>query len=131
MASRTTRFFARLFDCCILTAIMMPSILLSGSPEHFFGEGLIFQVSTVIFFLYFFFSDVFNGQSIGKRLMRIGVIDANSRRPGNLFQLLVRNTSIVVFSVLDMLMMMDKSKLRLGDRLAGTAVVLEQNLYRW
>lgn len=112
-------------------AIMMPSILLSGSPGNFFGEGLIFQVSTVIFFLYFFFSDAFNGQSLGKRLLRIGVIDANSRRPCNLFQLLTRNTSIVVFNVVDVLMIFDHSKLRLGDRLAGTAVVLEQNLYRW
>jgi uncharacterized RDD family membrane protein YckC len=112
-------------------AIMIPSILLSGSPEHFFGEGLIFQVSTVIFFLYFFFSDILNGQSLGKRLMRIGVIDANSRRPSNLFQLLVRNISIVVFNIVDLLMIFDQSKLRLGDRLAGTAVVLEQNLYRW
>ena len=109
----------------------MPSILLSGSSGKFFGEGLIFQVSTVIFFLYFFFSDALNGQSLGKRLMRIGVIDANSRRPGNLFQLLVRNASIVVFNIVDVLMIFDKCKLRLGDRLAGTAVVLEQNLYRW
>jgi uncharacterized RDD family membrane protein YckC len=112
-------------------AIMMPSILLSGSPAHFFGEGLLLQVSTGIFFMYFFFSDILNGQSLGKRLMRIGVIDANSRRPGNLFQLLVRNISIVVFNIVDVLMIFNKSKLRLGDRLAGTAVVLEQNLYRW
>jgi uncharacterized RDD family membrane protein YckC len=131
MASRTSRFFARLFDCGVLVAILMPSILLTGTPSNFFGEGLILQISTVVFFLYLFFPDALGGQSIGKRLLRIGVMGANSRRPCNLFQSLIRNISIVVFNIVDVLFIMNNSKLRLGDRLAGTVVVVEENLYHW
>jgi uncharacterized RDD family membrane protein YckC len=131
MASRTARFFAELFDCGVLAAIMMPSILLHGSPSQFFGDGLLLQVSTAIFFMYLFFKDALGGQSIGKRVMRIAVVGVASRRPCNLFQSLIRNLSIVVFSVFDILMIMGSDKLRLGDRLAGTRVVVEENFYHW
>jgi uncharacterized RDD family membrane protein YckC len=131
MASRTARLFAELFDCGVLAAIMMPSILLHGSPSQFFGDGLLLQVSTAIFFMYLFFKDALGGQSIGKRVMRIAVVGVASRRPCNLFQSLIRNLSIVVFSVFDILMIMGSDKLRLGDRLAGTRVVVEENFYHW
>jgi uncharacterized RDD family membrane protein YckC len=131
MASRTARFFARLFDCCVLAAILMPSIIINGSPGKFFGDGLLFEVSALLFFLYLFFEDALGGQSIGKRVMRIAVVGATSRRPCNLFQSLIRNLSIVVFSVFDILMIVGNKKLRLGDRIAGTVVVVEDNFYHW
>jgi uncharacterized RDD family membrane protein YckC len=131
MASRTSRFFAKLFDCAVLVAILIPSILLSGTSDKFFGDGLLFQISAVIFFLYLFFEDALGGQSIGKRVMRIAVVGSASRRPCNLFQSLIRNLSIVVFSVFDILMIAGNKKLRLGDRIAGTVVVVEENFYHW
>jgi uncharacterized RDD family membrane protein YckC len=131
MASRTARLFAELFDCGVLIAIMMPSILLKGRPGNFFGEGITLQISTVIFFMYLFFKDALGGQSIGKRVMRIAVVGVASRRPCNLFQSLIRNLSIVIFSIFDILMIMGNDKLRLGDRLAGTRVVVEENFYHW
>jgi uncharacterized RDD family membrane protein YckC len=131
MASRTARLFARLFDCGVLIAILMPSILINGAPGKFFGDGLLLQLSTVVFFLYLFFEDAIGGQSIGKRVMRIAVVGAASRRPCNLFQSLTRNLSIVVFNVFDILMIVGKKKLRLGDRIAGTIVVIEENFYHW
>jgi uncharacterized RDD family membrane protein YckC len=131
MASRTARLFARLFDCGVLIAILMPSILINGAPGKFFGDGLLLQVSTLIFFLYLFFEDALGGQSIGKRVMRIAVVGAASRRPCNLFQSLLRNLSIIVFSIFDILMIVGNRKLRLGDRIAGTVVVVEENFYHW
>jgi uncharacterized RDD family membrane protein YckC len=131
MASRTARFFAELFDCGVLIAIMMPSILINGKPANVWGEGLLLHLSTTIFFLYLFFKDALGGQSIGKRVMRIAVVGIASRRPCNFFQSLVRNLSIVVFSVVDILMILGSEKLRLGDRLAGTRVVVEENFYHW
>jgi uncharacterized RDD family membrane protein YckC len=109
----------------------MPSILINGAPGKFFGDGLRLQISTVVFFLYLFFEDAMGGQSIGKRVMRIAVVGTASRRPCNLFQSLIRNLSIVVFSVFDVLMIAGNKKLRLGDRIAGTVVVVEENFYHW
>jgi uncharacterized RDD family membrane protein YckC len=131
MASRTARLFARLFDCGVLIAILMPSILINGAPGKFFGDGLLLQISTAVFFLYLFFEDALGGQSIGKRVMRIAVVGAASRRPCNLFQSLIRNLSILVFSIFDILMIIGNKKLRLGDRIAGTIVVVEENFYHW
>jgi uncharacterized RDD family membrane protein YckC len=131
MASRTARLFARLFDCGVLIAILMPSILINGAPGKFFGDGLLLQVSTLIFFLYLFFEDALGGQSIGKRVMRIAVVGVASRRPCNLFQSLLRNLSIIIFSIFDILMIVGNKKLRLGDRIAGTVVVIEENFYHW
>jgi uncharacterized RDD family membrane protein YckC len=131
MASRTARLFARLFDCGVLIAILMPSILINGAPGKFFGDGLLLQVSTLIFFLYLFFEDALGGQSIGKRVMRIAVVGVASRRPCNLFQSLLRNLSIIIFSIFDILMIVGNKKLRLGDRIAGTVVVVEENFYHW
>jgi uncharacterized RDD family membrane protein YckC len=131
MASRTARLFSELFDCGILIAIMMPSILIKGNSDNFFGDGPILQVSTAIFFMYLFFKDALGGQSIGKRVMRIAVVGIASRRPCNLFQSLIRNLSIILFNILDILMIMGSDRLRLGDRLAGTRVVVEENFYHW
>ncbi len=131
MASRTARLFAKLFDCGVLVAILMPSILINGTSGKFFGDGLLLHVSTVVFFLYLFFEDALGGQSIGKRVMRIAVIGVASRRPCNLFQSLIRNLSIMVFGVFDVLMIVGNKKLRLGDRMAGTVVVAEENFYHW
>jgi uncharacterized RDD family membrane protein YckC len=64
-------------------------------------------------------------------VMRIAVVGVASRRPCNLFQSLIRNLSIVIFSIFDILMIMGNDKLRLGDRLAGTRVVVEENFYHW
>jgi uncharacterized RDD family membrane protein YckC len=131
MASRTSRFFARLFDGCVLLAILMPSSLLYNPSTQNAENSLLTSISTLIFILYLLFKDGFGGQSIGKRLLRIGVISETSRRPCTLFQSLVRNASIVLFSAIDLVFIMDQSKRRLGDRLAGTVVVLEQNLCQW
>jgi uncharacterized RDD family membrane protein YckC len=131
MASRTSRFFARLFDGGVLLAILMPSLLLYNPSTPNSGNSLLTSISTLIFVAYLLFKDGFGGQSIGKRLLRIGVISETSRRPCTLFQSLVRNGSIVLFSIIDLAFILDQSKRRLGDRLAGTVVVLEQNLYQW
>ncbi len=131
MASRTARLFAKLFDCGVLIAIFIPSILISGAPGKFFGDGPLLQISTAMFFLYLFFDDALGGQSIGKRVLRIAVVGATSRRPCNLFQSLIRNLSIVIFSIFDILMIVGNRRLRLGDRIAGTIVVVEENFYRW
>ncbi len=109
----------------------MPSIIINGTPDNFFGDGLLLQISLLIFFLYLFFEDALGGQSIGKRVMRIAVVGVASRRPCNLFQSLIRNLSIIVFSIFDILMIAGNKKLRLGDRIAGTMVVIEENFYHW
>ena len=68
----------------------------------------------------YFFKDIINGQSIGKRIMRIRVVDLNGKKP-SLFKLVIRNITIFIWPVEALLVLLDKQ--RLGDRLAKTKVV--------
>jgi uncharacterized RDD family membrane protein YckC len=129
MASRTARFFAYFFDNCVLVAILIPSVLLSSG-----GQGDQFKtlqyVSGLVFILYLLCKDGIGGQSIGKKTLHIAVISERSRRPCNILQSIIRNGCFVILSIFDMIFILDNSKKRLGDRLAGTVVVSEQNLPR-
>jgi uncharacterized RDD family membrane protein YckC len=129
MASRTTRFFAKLFDAMVLMAIMLPSFLLSAPTNNLDGMDLLTKISTLMFIFYLLFKDGLGGQSVGKRIMRISVINTKSRRPCNIFESFIRN--IALLSVLDIFLVMSSSQRRLGDWLAGTVVVQEENMYHW
>jgi uncharacterized RDD family membrane protein YckC len=131
MASRSTRFFAKLFDGMVLVAIMLPSFLSSAPTGDLQSMTWLTKISILVFIFYLLFQDGLGGQSIGKRVMRISVISASSRRPCNIFQSLVRNASIVIFSIVDVLLITNHSQRRLGDWLAGTVVVQEENMYHW
>jgi uncharacterized RDD family membrane protein YckC len=129
MAPRTARFFAKLFDAMVLMAIMLPSFLLSAPANNLDGMNLLTKISVLVFIFYLLFKDGLGGQSVGKRIMRISVINTKSRRPCSIFQSLIRN--IALLSVLDVFLVMSSSQRRLGDWLAGTVVVQEENMYHW
>jgi uncharacterized RDD family membrane protein YckC len=129
MAPRTNRFFAKLFDSMVLMAIMLPSFLLSPPANDVQSMDLLTKASILVFVFYLLFQDGLGGQSIGKRIMRISVINTKSRRPCSIFQSLIRN--ITLLSVLDVLFVMSSSQRRIGDWLAGTVVVQEENMYYW
>jgi uncharacterized RDD family membrane protein YckC len=129
MAPRTSRFFAKLFDSMVLMAIMLPSFLLSPPANDIQGMDLLTKASVLLFVFYLLFKDGLGGQSVGKRIMRISVINTKSRRPCSIWQSFLRN--IALLSVLDVLFIMSGSYRRLGDWLAGTVVVQEENMYHW
>ncbi len=68
----------------------------------------------------YFIKDIINGQSIGKRIMKIKVVDTNGKKP-DLFNLIIRNITILIWPVEALLLLMGKK--RLGDRLAKTDVI--------
>jgi uncharacterized RDD family membrane protein YckC len=112
MAPRTARFFAKLFDAMVLMAIMLPSFLLSAPANNLDGMNLLTKISVLVFIFYLLFKDGLGGQSVGKRIMRISVINTKSRRPCSIFQSLIRN--IALLSVLDVFFVMSSSQRRLG-----------------
>jgi uncharacterized RDD family membrane protein YckC len=64
-----------------------------------------------------------NGQSIGKRLMKIQVVDATSRKPCTLIKAFLRHLPSIPLGVFDYLFVFSKKRQRLGDTLANTIVV--------
>lgn len=80
----------------------------------------IYYIFLFVFMLIYFFKDVINGQSIGKRIVKIKVVDTAGNKP-KLFNLIVRNITILIWPIEALLILLEKK--RLGDRLAKTEVV--------
>ena len=76
----------------------------------------------LLFILVLFMSrDIINGQSIGKRIAGIKVVD-NSEKNAAWWQLILRNISVIIWPLEAVLLLVDKK--RIGDRPANTKVVL-------
>ncbi|CRM70710.1 RDD family protein [Pseudomonas fluorescens] len=73
---------------------------------------------------YYLFSDAMpNGQSVGKKLLGMSVIDERSHLNCNLYQSFMRNITTPILSIFDWIFIFFGSRKRLGDMLASTIVV--------
>lgn len=73
---------------------------------------------------YYLFSDAMpNGQSVGKKLLGMSVIDERSHLNCNLYQSFMRNITTPILSIFDWIFIFFGSRKRLGDMLASTVVV--------
>ena len=106
----------------------------SGSAQKWLLAGLILVQFLLLWGYFSLFEAFWNGQTPGKRLLRIRVLQ-DSGRPITLFESLARN----LLRVIDMLpsiylvglvaMLCNRQGKRLGDLLAGTLVVHEGSAY--
>ena len=67
---------------------------------------------------------MFKGQSMGKKLMKLYVVSNDMEQPCTYLQSFVRNATYIL-GVFDLIFMLGKERRRLGDRLAGTKVVMK------
>lgn len=73
---------------------------------------------------YYLFSDALpNGQSLGKKLLGMSVIDEQSHLNCNLYQSFIRNITTPCLSIVDWIFIFFGSRKRLGDMLASTIVI--------
>lgn len=73
---------------------------------------------------YYLFSDAMpNGQSLGKKLLGMSVIDERSYLNCNLYQSFMRNITTPFLNVFDWIFIFFGSRKRLGDMLASTIVI--------
>lgn len=74
--------------------------------------------------VYYLFSDAMpNGQSLGKKLLGMSVIDERSYLNCNLYQSFIRNITTPFLNILDWIFIFFGSRKRLGDMLASTIVI--------
>ncbi|MCS6911664.1 MAG: RDD family protein [Myxococcales bacterium] len=104
-----------------------PDLLVSALVEgSLVGEALLLLCSSLLL-LYFFVFHALRGQTPGKRLLGLAVIDIYGERPG-LARTLLRTAGYVVSAALFSLgffwIGFDREKRALHDWLAGTYVVL-------
>ena len=87
------------------------------------GKEASFLVAIIIALTYFLFSDALpNGQSIGKKLLKIKVVNKETMQPCSLVQSLLRNITFPL-GVFDWVFIFFGSHRRLGDFMASTIVV--------
>lgn len=78
----------------------------------------------VVWFVYLMLCDALpRGQSLGKKVVKIAVVRADTGAPCNLWRSLVRNLSLAVLGIFDCLPLIGARRRRVGDYLAGTVVV--------
>jgi len=79
-----------------------------------------------IYIAYILFNDGLpNGQSLGKKLLSIKVINKTNATPCKLSESFIRNITTVIpfLAMIDVVMMLGKKQQRLGDKMANTLVV--------
>lgn len=91
----------------------------AGLPQDAVGI-LAFGIAAA----YYLFSDAMpNGQSVGKKLLGMKVVDEHTNLNCNLFQSFMRNITTPFLNILDWIFIFFGSRKRLGDMLASTVVI--------
>jgi uncharacterized RDD family membrane protein YckC len=87
-------------------------------------KGWMVILGGVFVLVYLVFQDgMGRGQSWGKRMQSIAVVDQRTGEPCRYGQSLVRNLSLIVLNVVDCVFVFGRTRQRLGDIIAKTLVV--------
>lgn len=141
LASRWARLGASIIDSIIIMVVILPVMYFTGGFDgmmegvqpgfvYTFGIGIL---SFIIFFAINYRSLVANGQSIGKKVLEIKIVDLNGNVPSFQPQLLIRYAIYslsgqipvvgVIFSFVNVLFIFGSEKRCLHDLAAKTKVV--------
>lgn len=122
LASRWTRFLGQMIDASFATLPMFVAGLLARSIG-----GLSFPLMLLggawSFFYLFLGDGLHEGQSFAKQWLGIRVIDVKTGRPCTFGQSFVRNICTIL-GPLDWIFILGDRHQRLGDKAAGTMVVV-------
>jgi uncharacterized RDD family membrane protein YckC len=123
-ASRFSRLIGQIIDgfICGVPFILFP---LFASFSHFLGI-VAFCIALGWSVFYYFFCDGFTGgQSFGKRMLGLHVIDARTETPCSFGQSFLRNLLLAILGPIDWIFIFGERHQRLGDMAAGTVVITE------
>lgn len=132
LASLGSRLAAQLIDGLVVLLLL---VFAKSTGWIAFPWSLVGAYSQLLAFAlaiaYFLFSDSLpNGQSLGKRLLGIVVVDERSYLNCNPWQSFLRNITTPFLSVIDWIFIFFGSRKRLGDMLANTVVLKEKRSVR-
>lgn len=141
LASRWARLGASIIDSIIVMVVLVPVMYFTGGFDgmmegsqpgfvYMFGMGIL---NLVVFFAINYRTLIANGQSIGKKVLEIKIVDLNGNVPVFQPQLLIRYAVFVlpgqipvvgtIFSLVNVLFIFGKEKRCIHDLAAKTRVV--------
>lgn len=112
------RLLAIVIDFCIIMLVSQVFVLIS-----FFSQTYFMEVAFSIIFTLFLCKDNLNGQSLGKYLMKIQVVDNSTNQPPRTFILIVRNFFLSVWPI-ELVLVLINGDRRLGDYVAKTSIII-------
>ena len=127
LASRLQRLAAQFLDGLVAGAPFVAALLVTFllPRVEFVGFALI-AIAAILGALYTLLADgLEGGQSIGKRVLGIRVVSMATGAPCTFGQSFVRNLLLMILGPIDWIFIFGERHQRLGDKLAGTIVVLD------
>jgi uncharacterized RDD family membrane protein YckC len=124
LASRSERLLGQIIDGIVGGApFVAAAVALSFSDTL----GIILLLGAAAWSLfYYFFADGFpGGQSLAKRWLGMQVVSADTGAPCTFGQSFVRNLLLALLGPIDWVFIFGERRQRLGDKAAGTIVVLD------
>ncbi len=122
-ASRTNRLLGQIVDGLITSIPVLIAVVLSSVNETI-GSVAIF-VALLFSAAYYFLADgLSGGGSLAKQWLHMAVVDARSGAPCSFGQSFLRNLLLAVLGPIDWVFIFGEQHQRLGDKLAGTVVVV-------
>lgn len=118
LASRGARLGARLIDFFVTDAIILVSFLLGWVAVPLGIFGVFVTIAYVVFA-----DGLPRGQSVGKRVLGIAVVDRHTKRPCSYGESLIRNIPLLLLGIFDWLFIFSPTRQRVGDLVASTVVV--------
>jgi uncharacterized RDD family membrane protein YckC len=118
LAPLSVRLLAQIIDTLIAFAILLAGFKIALMNSFFFHTCLSLALA------YLWLADAFpRGQSIGKIIMGISVVDIRTNHPCSIRQSLIRNIFLTIFGIIDWFPLLTRNGQRLGDVVAKTIVV--------
>lgn len=123
LASPGRRYVGELIDSLISAIILMLFLSLGNSIGLY--QDITGWSASLIAASYFLLSDGLpRGQSLGKKLLGISVIDSVTGENCSLKQSLFRNLLSPLLGIIDAFFILGKKRQRIGDKLAKTVVIV-------
>ncbi len=119
LASIGSRFIAQIIDAVLaLVLLFIPFIIFGRSSDM----GILIGIAAYLAYL-LLQDGLPNGQSIGKRIMKIAVINKTSGKACGFAASVIRNGLLLFLGFIDLLFLGSRYRQRLGDMLANTIVI--------
>jgi uncharacterized RDD family membrane protein YckC len=116
LASPPLRFIGQVLDALVAYVMIFVALAVDSS--------VLFIVAWGLAVLYILLADGLpGGQSLGKKLLRMRVIDERSGRECNFGKSFLRNVLLAFLGPIDWVFIFGRKHQRLGDKAAGTIVV--------
>jgi len=124
LASLTQRLAAQFLDGLVAAALPVAAFLVTFVSNR---VGVVLVVLTCIFaFLYTLLADgLEGGQSYGKRMVGVRVVSMQTGAPCSFGQSFIRNLLLMILGPIDWIFIFGARRQRLGDKAAGTIVIMD------